>query len=71
MTTVDDFAKKLLNGTGCKEYFTNFVKYQNNDFEILVFDNKVLVKDKRNSTKTVIYNNLSIAKANLESIVKE
>lgn len=71
MATVDDFVKKLLNGTGSKEYFTNFVKYHNNDFEILVFDNKVLVKDKRNSSKTVIYNNLSIAKANLEGIIVE
>lgn len=71
MTSVDDFAKKLLNGTGSKEYFTNFVKYQNNDFEILVFDNKVLVKDKRDTTKTVIYNNLSIAKANLENADEE
>lgn len=71
MTSVDDFAKKLLNGTGSKEYFTNFVKYQNNDFEILVFDNKVLVKDKRDTSKTVIYNNLSIAKANLEATDEE
>jgi hypothetical protein len=65
MTSINDFVEKLLNGTGTKEYFTNFVKYQNNDFEVLVFDNKVLVKDKRDSTKTVIYNNLNIAKANL------
>jgi len=43
----------------------DFMKFENGQFEVFVFDNKALVLDKRNSKKTIVYNNISIAKANL------
>jgi predicted nucleic acid-binding protein len=43
----------------------DFMKYENGQFEVFVYDNKALVVDKRNTKKTIVYNNISIAKANL------
>jgi hypothetical protein len=64
MTHIDDFVKKLFEGKSIKESHNDFTKYFNDKFEVLVFDNKVLVKDKRSRTMSV-YNNLNIAKARL------
>lgn len=68
MTHIDDFLSKLFQGKNHKENYSEFVKYFNDKFEVLVFDNKVLVKDKRSRTMH-IYNNLNIAKARLISSV--
>jgi hypothetical protein len=59
----------LFHGKGHVEEFADFTKYYNDKFEVLVFDNRLIVKDKRMSHKTVIYNNLTIAKANLIGVV--
>lgn len=64
MTHIDDFVNKLFEGKGTKENHSDFIKYFNDKFEVLVFDNRVLVKDKRSRTMNV-YNNLNIAKARL------
>lgn len=64
MTHIEDFVHTLFEGKGTKESHTDFVKYFNEKFEVLVFDNRVLVKDKRSRTMSV-YNNLNIAKARL------
>ncbi len=64
MTHIDEFVAKLFEGKGTKENHNDFIKYFNDKFEVLVFDNRVLVKDKRARTMSV-YNNLNIAKARL------
>ncbi len=64
MTSIDDFLYKLFQGKNIKESFNDFVKYYNKDYEVLVYDNKVLVTDKRSKTMNV-YNNLHIAKSRL------
>lgn len=64
MSSVDDFVYRLFHGKNTKECFNEFVKYYNNDYEVLVYDNKVLVTDKRSKTMNV-YNNLHIAKSRL------
>lgn len=64
MGSIDEFVYKLFNGKNTKECFSDFVKYYNNDYEVLVYDNKVLVTDKR-SKKINVYNNLQIAKTRL------
>jgi hypothetical protein len=65
MSKVDVFVAKLLKGKGATDQFEEFVKYHNDKFEVFVFDNKVLVKDKRHSHKTIIYNSIKIAQAKL------
>jgi hypothetical protein len=64
MTLIDDFVSQLFHGKNSKESYSDFVKYYNDKFEVLVFDNRVLVKDKR-ATTMAVYNNLNIAKARL------
>lgn len=64
MTHIDEFVTILFGGKGFKEKHSDFTKYFNDQFEVLVFDNRVVVKDKR-ATKTNVYNNLHIAKAQL------
>jgi hypothetical protein len=64
MGSIDEFLHKLFNGKNTKECFNDFVKYYNKEYEVLVYDNKVLVTDKR-SKKINIYNNLQIAKTRL------
>lgn len=65
MTSVEDFLYKLFHGKNNKECYSDFVKYYNDDYEVIVFDNnRVLVKDKRVKPLNV-YNNLNIAKAKL------
>ena len=64
MGSIDDFVHKLFHGKNTKECFSDFVKYSSNDYEVLVYDNKVLVTDKR-SKKISIYNSLQIAKTRL------
>lgn len=64
MSSIDEFLYKLFHGKNTKESFSDFVKYYNNDYEVLVYDNKVLVTDKRSKTINV-YNNLQIAKSKL------
>ena len=66
MVKIDDFVQNLLNGKISKETYGEFTKYFNDKFEILVFDNKVLVKDKRNIKRMIIYNSINIAKAHLQ-----
>ena len=65
MSSVETFVAKLLKGKGATERYDGFTKYYNDKFEIFVFDNKVLVKDKRQSHKTIIYNGIKIAQAKL------
>lgn len=65
MTHTDNFITQLLNGKCSIEEFNDFTKYYNDKFEILVFNNKMIVKDKRLADRVVIYNNIAIAKANL------
>ena len=67
MSAIDDLVAKLLNGKGFREQHTDFTKYSNDKFEILVFDNRVIVTDKR-TVRPVIYNNITIAKANLVGV---
>lgn len=64
MTHIEDFVNTLFEGKSTKESHTDFIKYFNDKFEVLVFDNRLLVKDKRSRTMSV-YNNLNIAKARL------
>jgi hypothetical protein len=68
MVMIDDFIGKLMRGKGTKENHIDFVKYYNENFEIFVFDKKVIVKDKRFQNKTIIYNSIHIAKANIHGI---
>lgn len=68
MTLIDEFVNHLLKGKGATEKNTDFIKYYNDKFEVIVFDNKVIVKDKRHIKKTVIYNNLNIARARLINV---
>jgi hypothetical protein len=68
MVKIDDFVRTLLNGKMSKETYGEFTKFFNDQFEVLVFDNKVLVKDKRNVRRTIIYNSINIARAHLEGI---
>ncbi len=70
MTVIDDFISKVFQENVSKESYQNFVKYYNNNFEILCFKNRLLVKDKRNIEKTIIYNNMKIAEAKLKDILK-
>lgn len=65
MSSVEAFVAKLLKGKKSIERYEGFTKYYNDKFEIFVFDNKVLVKDKRQSHKTIIYNGIKIAQAKL------
>lgn len=65
MSSVDAFITKLLKGKGATEIYEGFTKYYNDKFEVFVFDNKVLVKDKRQSHKTIIYNGIKVAQAKL------
>ena len=65
MSSVDTFISKLLKGKGTTERHEGFTKYYNEKFEVFVFDNKVLVKDKRHLHKTIIYNGIKIAQAKL------
>ena len=65
MSSVETFVSKLLKGKGVTEIYEGFTKYYNDKFEVFVFDNKVLVKDKRHSHKTIIYNGIKIAQAKL------
>lgn len=64
MGSIEDFIYKLFHGKNYKENFNDFVKYYNDQYEVLVYDNKVLVTDKRTKTFN-IYNNLKIAKSKL------
>lgn len=64
MGSIEDFIYKLFHGKNNKENFNDFVKYYNDQYEVLVYDNKVLVTDKRTKTFN-IYNNLKIAKSKL------
>lgn len=64
MGSIEDFVYKLFHGKSTMECFSDFVKYYNNEYEVLVYDNKVLVTDKR-SKKVNIYNSLQIAKTRL------
>jgi hypothetical protein len=64
MGSIEEFLHKLFHGKNTKESFNDFVKYYNSEYEVLVYDNKVLVTDKR-SKKVNIYNNLQIAKTRL------
>jgi hypothetical protein len=65
MSSVETFVSKLLKGKGITERYEGFTKYYNDKFEVFVFDNKVLVKYKRQSHKTIIYNGIKIAQAKL------
>ncbi len=65
MSTVESFVSQLLKGKAVTDRYEGFTKYHNDKFEIFVFDNKVLVKDKRYSHKTIIYNSIKIAQAKL------
>jgi hypothetical protein len=65
MSSIDSFVTKLLKGKGTTVMYEGFTKYYNDKFEILVYDNKVLVKDKRQLHKTIIYNSIKIAQAKL------
>lgn len=69
MSSVETFVTKLLQGKGATEIYEGFTKYYNDKFEVFVFDNKVLVKDKRQSHKTVIYNGIKVAQAKLIDLV--
>lgn len=64
MGSIEEFIYKLFHGKNNTENFNDFVKYYNDKYEVLVYDNKVLVTDKRNKTFN-IYNNLQIAKSKL------
>lgn len=77
MAKFDDFIASLFSGSGngkgqgaSVEQFADFTKYYNDKFEVLVFDKdlRLIVKDKRISHKTIIYNNINIARANLGSV---
>lgn len=71
MTVIDEFISDLFPDNVTKESNNDFVKYYNNSFEILKFNNnRLLVKDKRNDKKTIIYNNIKIAQAKLKDLVK-
>lgn len=61
---IEDFLSQLFHGKGATETRPEFVKYYNDKFEVFVFDNRVMVMDKRQDT-TVVYNNMHIAKAKL------
>lgn len=61
---VEEFLSQLFQGKGSVENHPDFIKHFNGKFEVFVFDNRVLVMDKRRHT-TVIYNNIHIAKAKL------
>ncbi len=54
-----------MKGKGTMEIYDDFTKYYNDKFEVFVFDNKVLVKDKRQLHKTIIYNGMKVAEAKL------
>jgi hypothetical protein len=69
MSSVDSFVARLLKGKMATERYDDFTKYYNDKFEVFVFDNKVLVKDKRQAHKTIIYNSIKIAQAKLVDIV--
>lgn len=64
MESIEEFIYKLFHGKNNKQSFSDFVKYYNDKYEVLVYDNKVLVTDKRSKTFN-IYNNLHIAKSML------
>lgn len=64
---IEDFVYQLFNGKGIKHSQPGFVKYYNDKFEVFVFDNRVMVMDKRQRT-TVVYNNMHIAKAKLINV---
>lgn len=64
MGSIEEFIFKLFHGKNNIENFNDFVKYYNDKYEVLVYDNKVLVTDKRTKTFNV-YNNLQIAKSKL------
>lgn len=64
MSSIEDFIYKLFHGKNNVESFSEFVKHYNEQYEVLVYDNKVLVTDKRTKTFNV-YNNLQIAKSKL------
>lgn len=65
MLQTDTFITQLLNDKCKVEEFTDFTKYYNDKFEVLVFNNRMIVKDKRLSNRVVVYNTAAIAKANL------
>jgi hypothetical protein len=69
MSPVETFVTKLLKGKGSTETYEGFTKYYNDKFEIFVFDNKVLVKDKRYIHKTIIYNGIKVAQAKLIDLI--
>ena len=62
---IENFISLLLNGKAIYELHSDFEKYYNDKFEILIFDDNVLVKDKRQTHKIIIYNSIKIAKAKL------
>jgi hypothetical protein len=63
---VDIFIQSIMKDSNMRKIIKKeFMKFENGKFEVFVFDNKALVIDKRNTKKTIIYNNINIAKANL------